>query len=249
MNILSDLRWNYDTYLNFKYVDGEIISHSIDPRIIKSKDVPKILANLDPNLLQRIGLKRNRLKKNTWQVDLIVCHNCLKHIKQGKVPKIHHSNGLWLDKVPEELELKDLEQQLIARTLLFMKVKKLPTTRMKAMFDQVISVPIEQDDVSRTVSELPRHPDDAKIVAVKLKRKLEYKNTHIEEFIRPSKCIKAVEKLKEMGNPFYQDINVNEAFMEREEVSVVKLGIVLHYVLHDISYFVYDNLLSILLSS
>tara|TARA_B100001769_G_scaffold18590_1_gene12500 strand:+ start:2914 stop:3522 length:609 start_codon:yes stop_codon:yes gene_type:complete len=25
-------------YLNFKYVDGEIISHSIDPRIIKSKD-------------------------------------------------------------------------------------------------------------------------------------------------------------------------------------------------------------------
>ena len=25
-------------YLNFKYIDGEIISHSIDPRIIKSKD-------------------------------------------------------------------------------------------------------------------------------------------------------------------------------------------------------------------
>ena len=25
-------------YLNFKYIDGEIISHSIDPRIVKSKD-------------------------------------------------------------------------------------------------------------------------------------------------------------------------------------------------------------------
>ena len=92
--------------------------------------------------------------------------------------------------------------------------------------------------MSRTISELPRHPDDAKIVAVKLKRKLEYKNTHIEEFIRPAKCIKAVEKLKEMGNPFYQDINVNEAFMEREEVSFITLDAILHYVkLHDISYF------------
>ena len=25
-------------YLNFKYIDGEIVSHSIDPRILKSKD-------------------------------------------------------------------------------------------------------------------------------------------------------------------------------------------------------------------
>ena len=45
----------------------------------------------------------------------------------------------------------------------FMKVKKLPTTRMKAMIDKVISVPIEEDDVSKTLSSFPRHPDDAKI--------------------------------------------------------------------------------------
>ena len=49
---------------------------------------------------------------------------------------------------------------------------------------KILFLPIEEDDVSRTISELPRHPDDARIVAVKLKRKLEYKNTHIEEFIR-----------------------------------------------------------------
>ena len=150
--------------------------------------------------------------------DHILCHNCLRHIRNGKVPKIHVSNGLWLDKVPEELKLKDLEQQLIARSLLFMKVKKLPTTRMKAMVDKVISVPIEQDDVSKTISELPRHPDDAKIVAVQLKRKLEMRNTHLEEFVRPSKCVKAVEKLKELKNPFYQNVQVNENFMDKEEV-------------------------------
>ena len=170
--------------------------------------------------MQRIGLKKNRLKKKAWQFDLTLCHNCLNLIRKGKVPKIHFSNGLWLDKVPAELELKDLEQQLIARSLLFMKVKKLPTSRMKALFDNVIIVPIEQDDVSKNISELPRHPDDAKIVAVTLKRKLEYKNSHLQEFIRPAKCLKAIQKLKELGNPFYENVSVNENFMEKEEVSL-----------------------------
>ena len=139
-------------------------------------------------------------------------------IRSSKIPKIHVSNGLKLDKVPEELKLTDLEQQLIARSLLFMKVKRLPTSRQKAMVDKVISVPIEEDDVSKTVSELPRHPDDAKIVAVQLKRKLQMRNSHLEEYIRPAKCIKAVKKLKELGNPFYKDVTINENFMEREKV-------------------------------
>ena len=117
-----------------------------------------------------------------------------------------------MDKVPEELQLKDLEQQLIARLLLFIMVKKLPTSRMKANFDKIISVPIEEDDVSKTISALPRHPDQSKIVAVQLKRKLEMKNTHLQEFIRPAKCIRAVEKLKELGNPFYQDVSVDKDF-------------------------------------
>ena len=148
---------------------------------------------------------------------LIFCHNCFKLIKSSKLPKIHVSNGLKLDKVPEELKLRDLEQQLIARSLLFMKVKRLPTTRMKAMIDNCISVPIEEDDISKTISELPRHPDDAKIVAVQLKRKLEYRTMHLAEYIRPGICIKAVQKLKELNNPFYQNIKVNEKFMEEEE--------------------------------
>ena len=117
-----------------------------------------------------------------------------------------------------ELELTDLEQQLIARSLVFMKIKKLPKTRMRAVFDKVISVPIEEDDVSKTLSLIPRHPDDAKIVAVQLKRKIRMKNSHLEENIRPAKCIQAVKTLKEKKNPFYQDVTVNENFMEKEEV-------------------------------
>ena len=212
-----------DRFMSFKkeIIDGpnfaclsckrSLFKNSI--RILKSTDVPKLFAKLDKKFKQRINLKAKRLGD-----DVILCHNCLKLIRCGKVPKIHVSNGLWLDKVPEELELTDLEQQLIAPCLLFMKVKKLPTTRMKAMVDKVISVPIEQDDVSKTISKLPRHPNEAKIVAVQLKRKLEMRNTHLEEFVRPAKCIKGVEKLKELKNPFFQNVQVNDNFMDKEEV-------------------------------
>ena len=77
---------------------------------------------------------------------------------------------------------------------------------------------IEEDIVSKTISTRPQHPDDSKIVAVQLKRKLEMKNSQLEEYIRPAKCIKAVKKLKELGNPFYQDVTIDEKFMNKEKV-------------------------------
>lgn len=125
---------------------------------------------------------------------------------------------MGLDEIPEELDLKDLEQQLIARVLIFQKIKKLPTQlRMTANFDRIISVPIESDTVSKTITQLPRHPDDANIVAVQLKRKLEMKNTHLEEYIRPKQLVRALEKLKSLGNMFYQDITINDSFMTKED--------------------------------
>ena len=182
-------------------------------RILDKKGISKLVEKLNREFLKKIGLS-----KRFFGSQLTSCINCLKLIRSSKLPRIHVSNGLKLDKVPSELELTDLEQQLIARSLIFMKIKKLPKTRMKAVFDKVISVPVEEDDVSKTISLLPRHPDDAKIVAVQLKRKIQMKNSHLEENIRPAKCIKAVEKLREIGNQFYQDVYVNENFMDKEMV-------------------------------
>lgn len=152
--------------------------------------------------------------------DVILCHTCLRIIKNNKIPGINVANGLNLDYVPEELRLKDLEQQLIARSLLFLKIQKLPKTRMKANVDNVINVPIECQDISHNISKLPRNPDDAQIVAVQLKRRLEYKNSHLQEFIRPDVLKEALKTLKRLGNEFYQDIEFNEDFMEDEEESL-----------------------------
>ena len=57
---------------------------------------------------------------------LMLCWNCYKILKTKKMPRINVSNGLYLDDIPEELKLTELEQQLIAKVNLFMKIKKLP---------------------------------------------------------------------------------------------------------------------------
>ena len=84
-------------------------------------------------------------------IEVNFCHSCYASINKVKLPSIHKSNGLQLDDVPEELNLKDLEQQLIALVLVFQKIKKLPTSRMRANFDRVITVPIDPETVNKTV--------------------------------------------------------------------------------------------------
>ena len=86
------------------------------------------------------------------------CHSCLSYIRKGEVPKIHVSNGLQLDDIPDSLKLTELEQQLIAKDIVFMKIKKLPKSRMQAILDRVINVPIQDDDITKTVTSLPRPP-------------------------------------------------------------------------------------------
>ena len=139
------------------------------------------------------------------------CHNCYTTLrKKKKIPRMSASNGLELDEIPQELEIPtDLEQQLFATSLIFMKVIKLPKNRMKGQKDKLINVPLQPSDVSKTLNILPRCFDDAAIVPLQLKRKQEYQHAHADGFIRPNVCVKAVEKLKQLDNPHYKDVVIN----------------------------------------
>ena len=77
-----------------------------------------------------------------------------------------------------------------------MKVVTLPKSRLPAITNRVINVPLHDSDIQKTISMLPRTPNEAKIVDVKLKRKLDMKNTHAYAYIRGSKPIEAVKKLQ-----------------------------------------------------
>ena len=49
----------------------------------------------------------------------------------------------------------------------------------------MISVPVSQDTVQETLSQIPRLPTDAGLVPINLKRKQEYVNWNKKELIEP----------------------------------------------------------------
>ena len=90
-------------------------------KFMKDEDISKLVDKLDNDFLDEIGLESQEFLANRY-----LCHNCHNYIRKGRVPSIHVSNGLALDEITEDIDLTPLEQQLIARNLIFLKVKKLP---------------------------------------------------------------------------------------------------------------------------
>ena len=113
-------------------------------------------------------------------------------------------NGLKIHELDSELDLTELEGSLISRSIVFMKIFQLPKSRWTALKDKVVNVPINEDDIINTITRLPRTPNEAGLIEVDLKRKVEYQNSHIKQLISPQKCYRMLELLKRSGNPYYQ---------------------------------------------
>ena len=127
-------------------------------------------------------------------------------MKKNKMPKDSVKNNLYVDKIPPELQLSDLENQCIAKNIIFMKMKELPRTRMKKMIDRSVLVPLDDTKVLDTLEKLPRNLESSAIVGVDFKRMREMKNVHVKGFIRPTKLFEALVTLKVLGNPHYQTV-------------------------------------------
>ena len=153
---------------------------------------------------------------NADSENAVFCCNCSSTLKSKRCPKLSIANGMELDKIPEELgKATDLEQQLFARMLVFTKIVRMPKNFMPGMTGKMINVPLEQSDISKTMNVLPRCVDEAAIVALQLKKKQELKSAYAESYIRPAVCLKAVQKLKELQNPHYTNVVIDEKFMEK----------------------------------
>ena len=151
-----------------------------------------------------------------------LCHACKNHLKKGKLPPMSAKNGLKIPDHDPELELTELEGNLIAKSIVFMKIFKLSKSRWTALKDRIINVPITNDDIVNTMTSLPRTPNEAGLIEVDLKRKVEYKNSHTRQLIDPKKCFKMLELLKKSGNihyQFYDDYNVYTERCKKEDFS------------------------------
>ena len=159
---------------------------------------------------------------NADSQDAIFYHTCISNLKKNKCPKLSIANGMQLDEIPEELmKTTDLEQQLFARMLVFTKIVQLPNRtgkRMKGLTGKMINVPLEQSDVSNTITALPRSLDESAVIPLQLKKKKELKSAYAEAFVRPAVCIKAVEKLKQLQNPHYTYVEIDHKFLEKGKV-------------------------------
>ena len=129
-----------------------------------------------------------------------ICKKCKQSLYRGRMPKLCTMNGLHVDKVALEMKLTELEANLIAKNILFPKFHKKAKSRWSGTHDRLINVPIPEDSILKTVETLPRTPTEAGIVSVKLKRKMEYKGTHMQQIIDSRKFFKYLEFLKHSGN-------------------------------------------------
>ena len=117
-------------------------------------------------------------------LQFFLCKSCKRYLKAGKMPKLCSKNGLEIDEILDpQLKISELENNLIARNIVFQKIHKLPKSRWQGTHDRLVNVPVGAQDVLNTIESLPRTPAEAGIVPiipVNLKRKLEYKTTHLK---------------------------------------------------------------------
>ena len=93
------------------------------------------------------------------------------------------------------------------------------------MIDKVINVPVAGDSVTNTLNLLPRTMDEAGLIEVTFKRKLEYKTSHHRgQLVNPKKLYKVLDHLKASGNPFYQFYDDINTFTERLEEATSHLS-------------------------
>ena len=115
------------------------------------------------------------------------------------------ANGLQLDDIPEPLQqLTSLERQLLATRIPFMKLVNLIRGRQRSLHGPVVNVPAMFD---RVCSLLPRIPETAGLIRVKLKRQLKYKGHFMYQMVRPDVVKKALNWL--LKTTLYQNVQRN----------------------------------------
>ena len=161
------------------------------------------------------------------QIKVCFCSSCKRYLFDKKqLPAMSTQNGLKAEKIPKILqELNALEKTLISKRILFLKIVHLPRSRWLKNEGKTTNVLILDNDLLEMLNNLesfPRKPDEAGLLPVQLKRKLGYKNVHVEAYVRPGHLRLALLELKKQGHPAYQDINIETGHYEElpEDMSI-----------------------------
>ena len=168
--------------------------------IDKVTEIAKLHKTKNTNLV-------NECRTNYKSIDNkeYICYTCKKYIYKGKIPKLSIKNGCGFPKKPHKLDLFNLEERFISPVMAFMLIHQLFPGGQFSLYGSICHLPIE---IAKVISTLPRSLHQCKTIAVKLKRRLCYKNSVFSENVRPQKIIDALEYLLRTSE-LYKKHNIN----------------------------------------
>ena len=144
-----------------------------------------------------------------------VCTTCKGYLDIGgppskqkrklRIPPMATANNLQLvPHRPGDPQPNNVECLLIARNLIFSKVFELKCAGgMSMMVDQMINVPITDDDVMNTMASLPRTVGESGLIDVNFKRQIKSKNNFMQAKVDTKVVFQSLEFLKKSGHPDY----------------------------------------------
>ena len=147
-----------------------------------------------------------------------LCKVCMSYLKKGTLPPKAAANCLQAVHVPENVHLRSyLEEALIAKVLLFIKIFSLKSSLMPAIKDKCVVIPLNTHDVINTVESLPRLPSESGIIDIQWKRRVGQKNAHLQAKVDPNRIFNALQFLQSCGNQFYLNTQSREEYETRCE--------------------------------
>ena len=121
------------------------------------------------------------------------------------------TNGLNYPDIPECLkDLTSVEERLVTARLPFMRIVAL-FERQSAIRGAVVNVPVS---VNETVTALPRTFDQAQVIQLHLRRRMEYQHDYMTETIRPAKVFEAARYLITTDLYIKHGININNNWLD-----------------------------------
>ena len=179
--------------------------HSVyDIQKIKLKGVE------EEQIFQRCRTHYVSMNKKEW-----ICKTCRLAIKEKQIPKLSIFNKMGFPEIPPELEIFPMEERLIALQIAFIQLRDHPICRQTFSKGNMVNVPI---NIAPTINMLPRDIRDTQTIAIKFKRKKQYKCSEFYENIRPLAVWKALKYLMH-NSTLYKNANIqiDTTWLERTE--------------------------------
>ena len=156
------------------------------------------------------------IKSSYW-----ICKTCMDYIRRNSLPKVSSMNAMHVYDRPDCLKLSEVENVLLAPRINFIKMIRLPVSRMLGMRDRIVNVPITSNIIRQTVECLPRTLEEAQVIPISLRKKKSMVTSHFQQWINPEKLREAVRYLKSTSKyPPYEEINFDmhklDSLLDRE---------------------------------